>query len=223
MAEVLKDTSSPPMEASRVYLMAAFCLVIGLGLGYLMRGSQQAVLSPATASVARHSAAGKPAGHPATLEQMKQMADQQAAPLIERLKANPNDGALLVQMGAIYHSSHQFERAAEYYGRAVDADPKNVVARTKLAASLYRSGDVDGAIAQLEKAVSYGPKDANALFDLGMIKLEGKGDSKGALAAWRRLLKTNPQLPEDRKAVVMKLIANAMTMTGDEHGRGSAQ
>ena len=212
------------MRASRVYTMAAFCLVVGLGIGYLMRGSQQAVFSPEAGLHPRvQSAIVKPAGHPASLEQMKQMADQQAAPLLEKLKANPNDGPLLLQVAAIYHGSHQFQRAVDFYGRAVDTDPANVPARTKLASSLYRSGDVDGAITQLEKALSYDPKDANALFDLGMIKLQGKGDNSGALAAWRRLLKSNPQLSEDRRAVVMKVMANAMTMSGDQHGRRDEQ
>ncbi|MGA7242893.1 MAG: tetratricopeptide repeat protein, partial [Terracidiphilus sp.] len=90
--------------------------------------------------------------------------------------------------------------------------------RTKLASSLYRNGDIDGAIAQLNKALTYDPKDANALFDMGMIKLQGKGDPKGALAAWQRLLKTNPQLSPDRKATVLKLMADVMTMMGDQHG-----
>jgi cytochrome c-type biogenesis protein CcmH/NrfG len=186
-----------------------------------MRGSQLAVLpARAAANVAPHpvSATAKPAGHPPTLEAMKQMADKQAAPLLEKLKSNPNDSALLVQVGAIYHSTHQFQQAANYYSQAVNADPKNVATRTKLASSLYRKGDVDGAIEQLNKALTYDPKDANALFDLGMIKLQGKGDNKGALQAWQRLLKTNPQLSEDKKATVLKLMADVMTSMGDQHG-----
>ena len=50
--------------------------------------------------------------------------------------------------------------------------------RTKLSSSLYRDGDVDGAIAQLNKALSYAPKDANALFDLGMIGCRRKWTAK---------------------------------------------
>jgi cytochrome c-type biogenesis protein CcmH/NrfG len=204
--------------------MAAFCLLVGLAIGFLIRESQLAVLSPhVTLKAGSRSASGaKPAGHPPTLDDMKQMADRQAAPLLERLKANPNDGSLLVQVGAIYHGSHQFKTAADFYAQAVKADPKNVAVRTKLASSLYRSGDIDGALEQLSEALTYDPKDANALFDLGMIKLQAKGDNKGALAAWQRLLKTNPQLSEDRKATVLKLMADVMTMTGDQNGRRSA-
>ena len=74
--------------------------------------------------------------------------------------------------------------------------------------SLYYGGDVDGAISQLQQALHYDPKDANSLFNLGIMKLQGKKDSKGALAAWQLLLKSNPQLSEDRKARVQKLITD---------------
>ena len=51
-----------------------------------------------------------------------------------------------------------------------------------------------------------------------MIKLQGKQDGKGALAAWQRLLKSNPQLSADRKATVQKLMAEVLTMLGDQNG-----
>jgi cytochrome c-type biogenesis protein CcmH/NrfG len=217
--------AAPRIPPTRVYLMAGFCLAMGLAIGFLMRGSQLAALSPQAAThLARQpiSAAAHPASRPPTLEEMKQMADRQAAPLLDKLKSDPNDSSLLVQVGGIYHTSHQFQEAADFYGQAVKLDPKNVAIRTKLASSLYRSGDIDGALAQLDKALTYEPKDANALFDLGMIRLQGKGDSKGALAAWQRLLKANPQLSEDKKATVLKLMADVMTMMGDQHGRRNA-
>jgi len=145
------------------------------------------------------------------------MADKQAAPLLGKLKSDPNDSAVLMQIGAIYHATHQFKEAAAYYDRAVQVDPRNVALRTKLASSLYRNGDVDEAIAQLNHGLSYDPKDANSLFDLGMIRLQGKGDGKGALAAWQKLLKSNPQLSADRKAMVQKLMADVLTSLGNQH------
>jgi cytochrome c-type biogenesis protein CcmH/NrfG len=201
------------IQRSHVYAMAAICLAAGLGIGYILRTSQITAPRPApTAVTAPHGS--MPAGH--SLEQLKQISDQKAAPLLEKLKANPNDASLLMQVAALYHTTHRFKEAADYYGRAVNTDPKNVVLRTKLASSLYRSGDIDGAINQLNTALTYAPNDANALFDLGMIKLQGKGDSKGAVAAWRHLLKSNPDLSPDRKAVVMKVMAGAMQMMGDQ-------
>ena len=161
-------------------------------------------------------------GHAPSLEQMKQMGDKQAAPLKEKLKSDPNNNALLIQVAAIYQSTHQFQAAAAYYGKAVQNDPRNAVLRTELASSLYLGGDADGAIAQLNQALKDDPNNANALFNLGMIRLQGKQDGKGALAAWRQLLKTNPQLSADRKATVLKLMADVMTTLGDEPGKEGA-
>jgi cytochrome c-type biogenesis protein CcmH/NrfG len=218
------------LKTAQVWGMAVVSLAIGLALGYLLKGSllpespaQSAVngVVPAAQPTPNAASVSSPAGamsagHMPSLAEMKQMADKQAAPLLEKLKTNPNDATVLVQVGAIYHTTHQFKEAAVYYGRAVQVDPKNVAIRTKLASSLYRNGDVDGAIAQLNKALTYDPKDANALFDLGVIKLQGKQDGRGALAAWQRLLKTNPQLSPDRKATVLKLMADVLTTMGDQ-------
>jgi cytochrome c-type biogenesis protein CcmH/NrfG len=209
-------TATPSLNAAQVCSMAVLCLVVGLGIGYLMRSSQLAVKPPQTTAHAGLQTTAGP--HHPTLEQLQQIADKKAAPLLEKLKSNPNDPSLLVQVAAIYHTSHRFKEAADCYSKVLESDPRNVAIRTKLASSLYRNGDVDGAITQLNQALVYEPKDANALFDLGMIKLQGKSDGKGAIASWQRLLKTNPQLSPDRKATVMKLMADVMTMMGDQHG-----
>jgi len=223
----LASTAAPALRAAQVYTMAILSMAAGLSLGYLMRSSQLAV-EPAHsvphAVQQTTTAAAKAPGHRSmSLEEMKGLADKQAAPLLEKLKTNPKDSSLLVQVGAIYHTSHRFKEAADYYSRALDSDPQDVAIRTRLASSLYRSGDIDAAIAQLNRALTYDPRNANALFDLGMIKLQGNGDSKGALAAWQRLLKLNPQLSPDRKATVLKLMADVMTMMGDQHGIESAR
>jgi cytochrome c-type biogenesis protein CcmH/NrfG len=144
-----------------------------------------------------------------SLEEMKQMAEKKAEPLLEKLKSDPNNKDLLVQVGNIYEATHRFKDAATFYGRALQVDPKNVVLRTQMASCLYYDGDVDGAITQLQQSLQDSPKDANSLFNLGMIKWRGKKDSKGAVAAWQQLLKLNPQLSPDRKAQVQKLMADA--------------
>ena len=216
---IAPPTASACLRSSQVYVMAAMCLAAGLAVGYLLRGSQSLGPSaqvPATASLPSSSAKPIGGGHAPTLEDMKQVADKQATPLLEKLRSDPNNSALLIQVGAIYHSSHQFKEASSCYDKAVKIEPGNVSLRNKLASSLYRSGDADGAIAQLNQALSYDPKDANSLFNLGMIKLQGKGDGKGAVAAWQQLLKSNPQMSADRRAEVQKLMADVLTTMGNQ-------
>lgn len=221
-------TASRSLPATQVYVMAAMCLAAGLAVGYLGRGPRTIASSPQipakTALPSAPPSAPIPANSPKppTLEDMKRMADKQGAPLLEKLKGDPNNSVLLAQAGAMYHASHQFKEAVAYYDKAVQIEPKNVALRTKLASSLYRSGNVDGAIAQLNQALSYDPKDANALFNLGMIRLQAKADGKGAVAAWQKLLKSNPQLSADRKAEVQKLMADVLTSLGNQHGTEGA-
>jgi len=213
-------TGSAHLRSSQVYVMAAMCLAAGLSIGYLIRGPQW--LGSSTHASAPSALPTSPAksitgGHPPTLQDMKLMADKQAAPLLEKLKSDPDNSALLIQAGAIYHGSHQFKEASAFYDKAVQIEPKNVALRNKLASSLYRSGDTDAAIAQLNQALKYDPKDANLLFNLGMIKLQGKADGKGALAAWQQLLKSNPQMSADRRAEVQKLMADVLTTMGNQY------
>jgi len=157
-----------------------------------------------------------------SLAEMHQIAGQAAAPLLAKLKKDPNNSVLLLQIGTVYHSAHQFKDAATYYGMAVQLDPKNVDAHTKLAISLFRSGDVDAAITELNRALSLDPRNPNALFNLGMIRLQGKNDSKGALAAWQKLLKLNPQLDPERRAQVQRLMAGVVAASnGGNAGKGA--
>jgi cytochrome c-type biogenesis protein CcmH/NrfG len=196
-------------QVKQVYAMAVISLVVGLAIGYLFRGSQSpaAPVQPAATAQPAAPAGGMGAQMP-SLEQMKQMADKKAAPLLEKLKGDPNNTDLLIQAGNIYLSTHQFKEAAGYFDRVLQVDPKNVAIRTEMASCIYYNGDVDGAISQLQQSLHYNPKDANSLFNLGMIKWQGKQDSKGAVAAWQELLKSNPELSPERKATVQKLMAD---------------
>ncbi len=213
------ETTTQPSAASvwqakQVYAMAVISLVVGLAIGYLFRGSQSPATPAQPAAAAEAGArpsphAGGMGGKTPSLEEMKQMADTKAAPLLEKLKSDPANKGLLVQVGNLYEATHQFKEAAGYYDKALQVDPKNVALRTHMASCLYYDGDADGAISQLQQSLHYDPKDANSLFNLGMIKWQGKQDSKGAVAAWQQLLKSNPQLSPDRKAQVQKLMADA--------------
>ncbi len=138
---------------------------------------------------------------------MKRMADKQAGPLLDKLKSDPKDVQTLNKTALTYKSAHQFGEAITYFQKALAIDPKNVPIRTDMASCMYYTGDVDGAIAQLEKSLTYDPKHAGTLMNLGIIKWKGKDDVNGAIAAWQTLLKADPNFPQ--KDRIESLIAEA--------------
>lgn len=184
------------------YVLAATCLVLGFVAGYLLRGSESPARSAALVAKAE-AVSQRP-----TLDQMKHMADESAKPLLAQLTKTPNDDALLVKIGNVYQATHQFSEAAAYYQKALSLRPGNVAARTELASCLYYKGDADGAIEQLQLAVRDNPRNASSLFNLGLLKWKEKKDAAAALSAWGQLLRSNPELPDSKKAEVRKLMAD---------------
>lgn len=198
-----------------VYGLAGICLFLGVLAGYLVRGSARSSMPKIGETELADLPAGVPKGHPTpTLEQMKQLADKQAEPLLAQLKKNSKDKKALLRAAYVYKSAHQFQDAANYFSKALELDPRDVAIRTEMASCLYYTGDVDGALTQLQQSLKYEPNDANSLFNLGMIRWKGKNDPAGAVAAWEELLKTNPNL--DRKPIVEQMIAEAQHQ-GDAH------
>src|SRR5271166_179823 len=197
----------------QTYVMAAVCLLIGVLVGYLVRGSAKPAAQAAMASAEMQQAvAAAPTSamgqqRMPTLDDMKRMADKQAEPLQAKLKTDPKNVDLLNKTALTYKAAHQFKEAIVYFQKALDIDPKNVAIRTDMASCLYYTGDVDGALAQLDKSLSYDPKHAGTLMNIGIIKWQGKNDVDGAIAAWQTLLKLNPNFPQ--KEVIEHLITQA--------------
>lgn len=203
MTSQSSDSTNASWQPKLVYGMAAVCLLLGLSIGYLLRGSE----SPASAAQGVPLQPQSGVAQPPSLEQMKAMADKKAEPLLEQLKKDPKNKDLLLRVAYFYKSAHQFKDAAQYLQQALELDPQNVGVRTERASCLYYDGDVDGALAELQQSLKITPSDANSLFNLGMIRLNGKQDSAGAISAWQELLKTHPDL--DKKAIVEQMISEA--------------
>jgi cytochrome c-type biogenesis protein CcmH/NrfG len=143
------------------------------------------------------------------------MADKQVAPLLDELKQNPNDTDTMIKVGGYYYAARQFADAAAYYEKAAAIKPTADVL-TKLSNAQFYTGAGDKAIETLNQALKLDPKFANALYDLGMLKWQVQGDTKGAVASWEQLLKvTKPDNPIH--ATVEKMIAKVK-----EHEKMSA-
>ena len=217
MASRLKrdDKSNATWSPAQTYMMASICLLLGIAIGYLVRGSGQASAMPGVTTNSAMSASTAQAGQDEaaraqgvpSLDQMRKMADKRVAPLLAKASSEPNNANLLIEIGDNYKAAHQFEQAAEYYDKSLRIDPKNVGVRVDLASCYYYLGNADKSIDELQEALKYDPRHAGALLNLGVIRWKGKMDADGAIASWRQLLKLYPDY--EKRAVIEKLMAEA--------------
>jgi len=204
--------------STQVYAMAVLCLIVGVTVGYLFRGSNSATPAAQPAAVQQQPGApgAMPGGmsggmsggmqQPPTAEQLKAMADKQVAPLLEQVKQNPKDTEAMNKIGTFYLAAQQFDLAQQWFQKSVDVKA-TAESLTKLANAQYYAGAGDKALNTLNKALQIDPKFANALYNQGMLRWQVQGDVKGAIASWEKLVKTNPNHPQIDQ--VKKMIARA--------------
>jgi cytochrome c-type biogenesis protein CcmH/NrfG len=215
-------TSIPAEQWTSVqaYVLAVICLLVGIAGGWFIRGSQSpAVPAAETASASAPAPApamGNQATQPPTPAEMQKMADTQAAPLIEKLKADPSNAALLANIANVYYDTQQYPTAIDYYQRALKVEPANAGVRTDMATAYWYTGDADTAIKEFQKSLSYEPNKANTLFNLGIVEWQGKMDIDKAVATWQKLLDTNPNY--EAKDKVLELMAQAKKHSGVKPG-----
>jgi cytochrome c-type biogenesis protein CcmH/NrfG len=190
-----KRTLIEPWTAKRAILLAALCLMAGIVGGWLIRGAQApAAVGPANTTIVAVPVAkiASPESAVPDPARLKEKADAKAAPLLERLKSDPNNPALLTGIGDIYYDAQQYSIAIDPYRRALKIKPSDAAVRTDMATAYWYLGDADTAIAEFNKALTYAPDNPNTLFNRGLVMWKGKNDGAGALADWQKLLAANP-------------------------------
>ena len=203
----LKKSAASQWTSLQAYTLTVVCLLLGIAAGWLLRGSQSPAVAAEATSAAAPAAMGMGANSQPTPEQLKAMGDVQAKPLLEKLKADPQNAELLTSIGNIYYDTQQFPTAISYYQQCLKLQPENTGVRTDMATAYWYSGDTDTAIGEFKKSLSYEPNKPNTLFNLGIVEWQGKMDIKSAVADWKKLLETNPNY--QAKDTVLNLIAQA--------------
>ncbi len=215
MANSAQNNNSQNWTSTQAYVLAVICLVVGIAIGYFIKGSASPAGNPAVAETQVPAGMGGMGTGQMAPGQIQQIPQEQAAaaadsavkPLLDQLKSDPNNVPLLVQIGNVYYDHNVYKEAISYYEKAVKikADDPNVL--TDLGTAYFYTGDSITAVKEFEKALKLDPKHANALFNLGIVKWQGLKDPKGAIEAWDRLLKANPNYEQKQK--VQDLIERA--------------
>lgn len=206
MAAQQQSNSGGTWTGTQAYVFAVICLVVGVAIGYLVRGSGPQATA-ATQATAAPAGMGMGNAQQPSPEQMKHMAEKQAEPLLAQLKNKPNDPQLLYNIGNVYYDTQNYPEAISYYEQSLKANPNAPDVRTDMATAYFYSGDVEKALTELAAVLKTNPTHANALFNQGMILWKGKMDINAAVASWKKLLQTNPNY--ERKEEVQAFISQA--------------
>ena len=181
-------------------LLVSLCLILGIAGGWFVRGT----FSPSTLATAQPVAApAAAASNSPAPPRLKELADTQAAPLLAKLNADPKNIDLLNSIGNLYYDAQQYTVAVDYYNRSLAVKPADAAVRTDMATAYWYLGNADEAIAQFNQALTYAPTNPNTLFNLGLVKWQGKHDSAGAIADWKKCLAANPNYEQKEKVQQM--------------------
>lgn len=198
MRERLYDDEKPYLLI--VYAMAM--LMVGALAGYILSSTATppAPGAPTAAAVAPPSANLAP----------PLVDESQVKAYRDILARDPRNVEAAVALGNLLYDGRRYIEAIPYYQRALAAK-RDANVSTDLGTALWYSGRPDEALAQYATSLEIEPDHAQTLFNVGIVRSQGKGDYGGALEVWRRLLEKHPTYPE--AATVRTMIADAREKT----------
>jgi thioredoxin-like negative regulator of GroEL len=193
----------PASQYAWIVYAIAFVIVGGLG-GYVV-----AIQTAAPRAVT--AAAGAPAAMPASAPIVD---EGELRAYREILARDPKSLGAAVKAANMLHDAGRYSEAIVFYKQAFALDASDINVSTDLGTALWHSGRPDEALAQYAKSLAIDPNHGQTLFNMGIVRADGKRDFTGAVAAWEHLLETSPGYPD--VAHVRSMIADArqkMTIT----------
>jgi tetratricopeptide (TPR) repeat protein len=186
---------SPAQYAWIVY--AAATLMVGGLAGYMLalQGGTRPAGESEAASVAITSAAA-PMFDEAQLRAYRDI-----------LARDPANVQAAAGAGNLLYDAHRYQEAIGFYQQAMAGNASDINVSTDLGTALWYAGRPDEALAQYQKSLALNPTHGQTLFNVGIVRADGKRDYAGAIAAWEQLLSSNPTYSDVSK--VRSLIADA--------------
>jgi hypothetical protein len=170
-AQATGTSTSQPSSSSnvRTYIIAALAVLGITAALYFITAPDAGKTVPPAAPPASGENAGLPPGHPPmdagpTPEQKRMIED-----LKTQIAKSPENVELKKKLADLLYDANQHAEAVGYYRDYVKLHPDSANARTDMAFSMYQTGDLEGAIAELKDVVAMAGKHQNAAYNLGMM------------------------------------------------------
>jgi tetratricopeptide (TPR) repeat protein len=163
-------TSQPPASSNlRTYIIAGLAALGITAAIYFITAPDAGRELPPAAPPASGENAGLPPDHPPmnagpTPEQKRMIDDLKA-----QLANDPENADLKKKLADVLYDANQHAEAVGLYRDYVKLHPDSANARTDMAYSMYQSGDLEGAIAELKDIVAMAGKHQNAAYNLAMM------------------------------------------------------
>ena len=161
-------------------------ILFGIIVGYVIGSGQ--LQGPAVVAA--------PAQAAAPPQSTTLVTDADLQPYRDILAQDPKNAGAAAALANKLYDAGRYAEAIPYYQTALKSDPKNVNVSTDLGTAMFYAGRPDEALAQLQASLAIDANHAQTLFNIGIVKRDGKNDRKGAVEAWERLLASNPGYPE---------------------------
>lgn len=129
---------------------------------------------------------------------------ERIAGLEDRVKQNPEDKALLMELAEAYFYAGKPDQAVSAYEQVLAVDPGYSEARVDIATIYYYSGMYDQAIAQLQELIKNDPDHKEAHYLYGIILGSGKKDyiaGAGELEKYVELAKEGPDVEKAKERI----------------------
>ena len=201
--------SVTPLTAVTGLAGTLFGIIVGYMLGVSQSGAGSLPMAPAATTAAAS----------ATV-----VSEQELQAYRNILASDPKNVRANAELANRLYDASRYVEAIPYYQQAFAGDPKNVSVSTDLATALHYAGRPDEALAQFDRSLAIDPRHGQTLFNVGIVKRDGKKDPQGAIAAWERLLASVPDYPDAAKVrtMIAELRTKASSPPEIRHGTAAA-
>jgi len=186
----MREHTEPPSQYTWIVYAVAITIV-GAIVGYILGTQPGSSASSTAAAVASSSIVNEP--------ELRAYRDI--------LAKDPKNLDAAVKAGNLLYDAQRYVEAIGFYQQAFALNATDINVSTDLGTALWYAGRADEALAQYDKSLALNPTHAQTLFNVGIVRADGKGDNAGAVAAWEQLLKANPEYPAAARVNTMMAAA----------------